>query len=111
MTTYEWFTSGQAVLMTLASLLVFIAYRAFKGGQWIAGVAARMEAIETRVDSVDRRMDRAGKQMSDFASNLQGLPERLRKDFVTRERLEDLLTESRNDRAALWTHVQKLEDR
>jgi hypothetical protein len=78
MTAYEWFTGGQAILMTLATLLVFIAYRAFLGGQWIATVDARILAIETR-------MERAGGLTSDLATEMQAMPERLRQDFVSRE--------------------------
>lgn len=54
---------------------------------------AAIPVLVHRVTELEKRVDQAGKHTSDLASAVQGLPERLRHTFVTRE--EWNLTERR----------------
>ena len=77
MTAYEWFQIAQTIIMAVAALLVLSVKVGLKGGS--------IEVILQRLDQLDGLMNRAGEKMSDLADTVQGLPDRLRKDFLPRE--------------------------
>ena len=65
------------------------------------GMAEQFRSVTTalmyRIEQLEKAQDRAGGHISDLASSVQGLPERLRAEFVTRT--EWNLTERRRDPA------------
>ena len=77
MSAYEWFQITQTIIMALAALLVLSVKVGLKGGS--------LDVILQRLDNLDERMNRAGIKMSDLADDVQGLPDRLRKEFLPRE--------------------------
>lgn len=101
MTSFEWFQAAQFVVMTAAALLLWAVLHAFKGGQHAADVLARLKAVEDR-------MNRAGIEMSDFATELQGFPERMRREFMPRETAQLLVEESRHDRERIRVELEQL---
>ena len=66
------------------------------------------EQIAYRLLCVEKRLDQSGEHISDLATAVQGLPERLRSVFVTKEVFELYGSESRDDRAGLRRDVSDL---
>jgi hypothetical protein len=56
----------------------------FAFGKWVQRREGSAEIPLHRITELERRMDRAGEKMSDLANDVQGMPERLRDQFVTR---------------------------
>lgn len=63
---------------------------------------------DEEIDGLKLRMDRAGVAMSDLATDVQGLPERLRVEFLPRRESELIQKESEVDRERLWQEVRDL---
>jgi hypothetical protein len=57
---------------------------AFAVGKWARSREAAGETLLFRIEQLEKRMEQAGNKMSDLASAVQGLPDRLRHDFVLR---------------------------
>lgn len=70
----------------------------------------KLSEIEQRLKDVERRMDKAGNKLSELASEVQGLPERLRGIFLPLDRAHDLVEESKVDRTRLWAELAKLRE-
>ena len=65
-------------------------------GKWVQRREGSAEIPVYRIAQLEKRMDTAGQKMSDLANDVQGMPERLRAEFVTR--LEwDMTTERRKE--------------
>ena len=62
-------------------------------GKWVQRREGSAEIPLYRISQLEARMDRAGEKMSDLANAVQGMPERLRGEFVTRKEWD--LTERR----------------
>ena len=56
----------------------------------------------------EQRLDRAGEEMSNIASDVQGMPERLRSDFVPRREVELQFAENKVDRELLRQEVNNI---
>ncbi len=76
----------------------------FGVGKWVRSretdvkaMAEQFKSVTTalmyRIEQLEKRTEHAGGHMSDLATAVQGLPERLRQSFVTREEWD--LTERR----------------
>jgi len=96
-TAAAWLQLGQWVLVTLAVLLLASLRAGIKGGQWLSSG-----------ESLKERFDRASEKMSNLATEVQGLPERLRQENDMRY-MSATLSEERW--LELRWHVQRLEDR
>jgi hypothetical protein len=99
MTTYQWLTLAQFILMAAASIIV-----------WVLG--RERKELDRQIEEVNKRLDAAGSESSDLASAVQGIlidvaqmPAELAKTFVTKERFEDSMIEGRRDREGLWREV------
>lgn len=77
MTAVQWFTVIQSVVMSLATLIAVLIYRGFQTGRWTEQIDKSRE-----ISDLNQRMDRAGKAMSDLASDVQALDHRFREIFV-----------------------------
>lgn len=104
MTTYEWFTTLQTILMALGMGLLWTLRGAFEGG-----------SIFRRLDLLEKRMDRAGQLSSDLGDEVQKLPDLWRSDCVTRREfdliranMDHQLHRHEEDHKALWTAVNQL---
>ena len=102
MDTFQLITLVQAVIMALCTLGAWSIMRAFRSGQWAVG-------LENRLTAVEKRMDKAGEKISDLATFVQGVPELMRKEFLLKERADELLIDSREDRRKLWEAIQDLQ--
>lgn len=126
----SWIERLQTVILAAGTLLAASILRAFKTGAWSTSLEARIVDVEhaipknlelrltqieqnlppylgPRLQNIDDRMDRAGKECSRLATEVQGMPERIRKDFVTRERFDDWVKDSKEDRTELWEAVRR----
>lgn len=75
-----------------------------------------INAVEAQLAVVLSRCDRAGEQSSELTGKVQELtgridrmPETLRQTFLSLERAQGFIDESRNDRQALWKAIEHLE--
>ena len=104
MSAYEWFTIGQAILMALGMGLLWSLRSAFAGG-----------SLLRRLEDLEKRMDRAGRLSSDLATEVQGLPDLLRSECITRREFsiiqanhEQHFARHAEDHKELWTAVNQL---
>ena len=84
---YVWFVVGNAVFMALIGGFLYSIKMSFVGAGKIKDIEHGVSAVSIRVDNIEIRMDRAGEKVSDLATDVQGMPERLRHEFVTKEYL------------------------
>ena len=93
----------------LALALLYSLRAGIKGGYWLQ----TGESLKTAVEALRRDFERAGAKMSDFASELQGLPERLRRDsddrYMSKQLSEERWTEERRIRSELEDRVREIE--
>lgn len=99
MSTYQWITLAQFVLMTAASIIV-----------WVLG--RERKDLDRQIREIHERLDNAGGKCSDLASTVQGvlldvaqMPGELSKIFVVKDRFEDANNESRRDREGIWREL------
>ena len=69
---------------------------------------ADYQSLVRRVDAIDKVLATAGEKTSDLASAINGLPERLRKDFLPRPEADLIIQESQQDRRALHHDLERL---
>ena len=108
MDAYKWFSFILAVASLVSSVLTVIIYRGFQSGRWVQSRIDDIERMGNRVANLEGRMDRAGKQMSDIATDLQGLPEELRGIFLSRESFAQFAQQNADERAQLRREVERL---
>lgn len=101
MTGFQWFTLIQTVVMTLAAAGVALLYRGFQTGKWVQNQESRSKEI----DQITTRLDRAGQKISDLATDVQGLPERMHRDFIPRETFLIEITGLKERQKDLWTAI------
>lgn len=104
MTTYEWFQVIQTIIMAVAAMLVFSVRHSWKHG-------GSQEAILSRLKNVEETIRHAGDKMSDLTTQVQGMPERLRHEFMPRDELTYRLDDSSTDRQRLWYAITELRER
>lgn len=130
MTDSSWFevaSLAQTIVMGIAMLLSVLLLRGFKVGRWTAQVDGSKAALERQITDLaaeelrhhtelSNRMDRAGKKMSDFATDIQGLETRLRSEFVLRaedaarrEAAAIMRTEMRAELDSMWAQIRELQ--
>jgi hypothetical protein len=71
-------------LLTILSLSWSGWMISFVVGKWVQRREGSADVPLWRITQLERRMDQAGDKMSDLANAIQGMPERLRDEFVTR---------------------------
>ncbi len=71
-------------LLTILSLSWSGYLVSFAVGKWVQRREGSTEVPLYRIAQLEARMDHAGEKMSDLANAVQGMPERLRGEFVTR---------------------------
>ena len=98
-----WIQLAQTVVMAIAAVVIWIAYRAFAVGQWVQAVDHTKE-----LTAIAARLDRAGEEMSDLTTKIQRLPEELRMTFVTKELFTEFRVSTERDRTWLFGEVEKL---
>ena len=119
--------SAERILLLLMSATQAVWMVSWIIGRWtqrqeISNVelGKRITVLESRPDAtlMDRdiktahlRMDQAGRQMSDLATDIQGIDQRMRMIFVSKELAEEWLRESREDRRQLWESIETLRRR
>ena|SRR3990167_734966 len=108
MTTFEWFSIIQSVVMTGALVLIWLLRRSFQSGSWSTDLVARLAVLERSHDAHTERLNHTGAKLSDLASTVQGLPERLREHFLPLDRANDWNAESRTDRVRIWQAIDQL---
>lgn len=99
------------VMMTTAAFLVWTVRSAFKGGQIASTVQRDIEELRGKCEDLNKRMDRAGHEMSNLASEVQGLPDRMRRECISMELATQMFAESARDRDRIWQEIAKLEGR
>ena len=105
---FEWISLLQSVVTAVALILIWLLRRAFQGGAWTTDLMGRMLIIERTQEAQKERLDHAGAKLSDLASHVQGLPERLREQFLSLDRANDIIAESRADRVRIWQAIDQL---
>lgn len=101
---------SQSIVLGLVTLLVW----GWKGGRWSVRVEDDRDLKTLRTDlmtltnRVEARFEKAGLEQSRLASKLQGLPDELRREFVTKEVAVARWEESQRDREALWRELSRL---
>jgi hypothetical protein len=71
----NWLAIGQFVITSAVGVFLYIS------GRREALVIHRLDSLEKRCDAIDQRIDKGGGKVSDLASEVQGLPDRLRTDI------------------------------
>lgn len=117
-TVYQWIDRIQTTVLAVGTLVAASYIRVFKTGAWSTSNENRIKALEVhvpenldyRLKGLENRMDRAGLETSRLATEVQGLPQRIREEFHTRERASDLEDARLLDSANLWRAIKSLED-
>lgn len=78
----EWIGVVQSVVVAFAAAAVALLYRGFQTGKWVRQIG---EERDQQIDDIHRRLDTAGGKMSDLANEVQTMPDRFRREFVSRE--------------------------
>lgn len=81
MTPQLWLAVATFFLGGPITFVGFMLKKVYDVGQETAKLENRFKMIEGSVLSLVKRMDEAGLQMSNFATNMQGLPERVRREM------------------------------
>jgi len=105
---------AQTVIMGTVGAIVVLLKWGVRGGSALAGyqdLGRRVTALETRyqedkVEVKEWRRD-IGQKMSDIGSDVQAMPETLRKTFLTIELADRDRRESEHDRTRLWEALQR----
>ena len=84
---YVWFVVGNVVLMALIGGFLYSIKMSFAGAGKVKDIEHSVATVSARVDHIEKRMDDEGERMSKLATHVQGMPERLRAEFVTKEYL------------------------
>lgn len=122
-------SSIQVVVAAIATLLVALAYRAYKSGEWIAKLKDRVDAIDAfenetrkmvvgmgpetlplRMKGVEDRMDRAGMHMSDLTDAVQTMPDRIAQRCQSKELAQELERARLSDSANMWAAIKRVEE-
>ena len=98
-----WLQFAQGILMAIVTVVVWVAYRAFRAGQWSQTVDHTKE-----IRALEDRMQRAGTEMSNLSTKVQRMPEDMRVIFVPREVFAMFAAQSESDRKWLYSEVEKL---
>ena len=85
---YVWFVVGNAVVMALIAGFLYSIKMSFVGAGKIKDIEHSVATGALKIDRLERRMDQAVEKVSDLATEVQGMPERLRHEFVTKEHLQ-----------------------
>ena len=109
----EWaFSIAKSVAMGVAFWVLWSIRGAFLAGwnvqRFISDEKAARAVQDKRIDEIEKRLDRGGKLTSDLASDVQGLPEAMRAEFLTRRESDLIIVESRADRARLSNEIDNL---
>lgn len=104
MTAFAWFQVAQFAAMIAAGALLWSVRQAFRGGQIMTQFMARIEALERSYETLDDRL-------SALARTVEAQPEYFRGIFASTERINDLMRESREDRAHLWDELRAVSRR
>lgn len=70
--------------------------------RWVQDRKVYETSDNGRIKALENRMDRAGTEMSDIATDVQSLPERMRQEFVTQKLFDLEISHSKEDRERLW---------
>lgn len=108
MNAFQWFSLIQTVLMGVAAVIVALLYRGFYTGRWVQKNEDQVGMFETRLAAIERRLDNGGAKMSDLASEINGLPERLRLMFVPVELFHHVDERNKEDRSAMRAEIEKM---
>ena len=81
----EWLQVAQTAVMLTATFIAVTLRTGFKGGRWTADQGGRMAALEARTTGLEGRLDHGQTNISDLTDAVQTMPERLRKDFLSRD--------------------------
>lgn len=81
----QWITVAEWVIRVGVGVLMFTVLRGFQSGRWVQARDDKLTDLERSIGALTVRLDKGGKEMSDLASEVQGMPERLRTIFVPRE--------------------------
>ena len=110
----QWVSIIQTVVMMLAAAGVALLHRGFRTGKWARAIG---EERDKELEQIHKRLDQAGKKTSELASDVQGIPARMHKEFVPREvfdmekvmnaeRREELRQEFRREDTKIWDHLR-----
>lgn len=108
MTWYEIFLTVQAIALAIGAILVFVVRNSFKVGNVTTNEARDILGLKGDLTTISQRMDRAGREMSDLATKVQGLPATWRADCVTRELFDRADVENRQDRQRMQRQIDLL---
>ena len=108
------FTIVQTVVMMLAAAGVALLHNGFRSGKWARAVG---EERDKELDQIHRRLDRAGEKVSDLATTVQSLPDRIVRECITREvynieraidkeRYHEIRTEFRAEDTKIWNEIR-----
>ena len=107
----QWLPLVNFVLTLVVGVLLFTMRGGFRAGQWSAQLELKLSTLATEMErrfiAIETRMSRAGSDASDLATDVQGLPERLRAFFVPIDYKE--LVEEKN--RGIWGVIATMEGR
>ena len=108
-----WFSFIQSILVLAGGILTIVAVRGFQTGRWTQTLDKTEDIIR-----LNQRLDRAGHQISELASTVQGLDHRFRQIFVDREifhtieqDLRGKIVDNRSEIDRLWDIVRQRRNR
>jgi len=81
----------QSIIMILTLVLSLVVRATLKKASW----DQQGSTLATRVDTLEKVIDRGNGKTSELASTVQGLTERMRQQFVTRDTMELFIDEVR----------------
>ena len=110
-----WVELGKWSILVGGAAAVWLWTRGETRGRIDSTDQTRLVALERWLVALERRMDKAGAEMSDLATKLQGfeppLLRRIDETYLPRREATILLEESRHDRAQLWLAIDRLRTR
>ncbi len=105
---FDIFQVVQTVIMVVTVIVVFIVRNSFKIGSVTTAEARDIAEAKADIIGVNQRMDRAGREMSNLATKVQGLPVMWRSDCVTRELFDRADQENKKDRERMQRQIDLL---
>lgn len=108
----------QTAVMAAAAIIVGMIYRGYLTGRWVQQRDDHITELRSKVREVEQRLLHGNQRMSSLSSDVQKMPEVLRRIFLTADLFEEVSerwTEDRRDLRRnieqLWAEIRRLERR
>lgn len=104
---YRTLAIAQSGVMILTLIITLIVRTTLKKASW----DREDSKLADKIAAIEKTLERAGQKSSDLSDDVQGMPERLRTQFVGHDTMRLFIEEMRADRGVLRQDIADLRDR